>query len=115
VSLACMGLYGFMSYFVGQRTRELCIRSALGAQRLDIIKNIVGVGMKLSVIGIAIGLVGTLALARLIESQLFEIKTHDLLVYVVSICLISIVTFISVYLPARRVSKTDPMEALRYE
>jgi len=115
VSLACMGLYGFMSYFVGQRTRELCIRSALGAQRLDIIKQVVGVGMKLSIIGIAIGLVAAMALARLVESQLFEIKTHDPLVYIVSVCLIGMVAFFSVYLPARRVAKIDPMEALRYE
>ena len=110
-----MGLYGFMSYFVGQRTRELCIRSALGARRLDIVKQVVGVGMKLSVIGIAIGLIASLVLARLIESQLFEIKTHDPMVYVVSVCLIIMVTFLSVYLPARRVAKIDPMEALRYE
>jgi predicted permease len=115
VGLACMGLYGFMSYFVGQRTRELCIRSALGAQRLDIIKQVVGVGMKLSVIGITIGLVGALALARLVQSQLFEIKTHDPLVYLVSICLIGLVAFLSVYLPARRVARIDPMKALRYE
>ena len=115
VGLACMGLYGFMSYFVGQRTRELCIRSALGAQRFDIIKQIVGVGMKLSIVGTAIGLIAALALARLLESQLFEIKTYDPLVYIISICLISIVTFFSVYLPARRVANADPMEALRYE
>ncbi len=115
VSLACLGLYGFMSYFVGQRTRELCIRSALGAQRLDIIKQVLGVGMKLTIIGIAIGLTAALAIARLVESQLFEIKANDPLVYVVSVCLISIVTFFSVYLPARHVAGIDPMEALRYE
>jgi len=115
VSLACMGLYGFMSYFVGQRTRELCIRSALGARQLDIIKQVVGVGMKLSIIGITIGLIAALAMARLVKSQLFEIKTHDPLVYIVSICLIGMVTFFSVYLPARRVAKVDPMKALRYE
>lgn len=115
VSLACMGLYGFMSYFVGQRTRELCIRSALGAQRLDIIKQVVGVGMKLSAIGIIIGLITALALARLIESQLFEVKTHDPIVYIFSVGLICLVAFLSVYLPARRIAKIDPMEALRYE
>ncbi len=104
-----------MSYFVGQRTRELCIRSALGARRLDIVKQVVGVGMRLSIMGIAIGLIAALALAHLVESQLFEIKTHDPLVYIVSVCLIGMVAFCSVYLPARRVAKTDPMKALRYE
>jgi predicted permease len=115
VSLACMGLYGFMSYFVGQRTRELCIRSALGAQRLDIINQVISVGMKLSILGITIGLIAALALARIVESQLFEIKTYDPLVYFVSVCLIGMVAFLSVYLPARRVARIDPMEALRYE
>jgi predicted permease len=115
VGLACLGLYGFMSYFVGQRTRELCIRSALGAQRLDIIKQVLGIGMKLSIIGIAIGLTAALAMARLVESQLFEIKADDPMVYIVSVCLVSIVTFCSVYLPAHRVAGIDPMEALRYE
>ncbi len=115
VSLVCMGLYSFMSFFVGQRTRELCIRSALGAQRLDIIKQVVGVGMKLSAIGIAIGLSAALVLARVVESQLFEIKTHDPIVYVTSICLSGLVALLSVYIPARRAAKIDPMEALRYE
>jgi predicted permease len=115
VGLACIGLYGFMSYFVAQRTRELCIRAALGARRSDIIKQVVTVGMRLSAIGIAIGLSSTLALAHLVESQLFRIGVYDPAVYILSICLIGIVTLSSVYLPARRVAKVDPMEALRYE
>jgi ABC-type antimicrobial peptide transport system permease subunit len=115
ISLACIGIYGFMSCFVGQRTRELCIRAALGAQRHDIIRMVVGVGIRLSIIGIAIGLIASLALARFLESQLFEIKTYDPPVYIVSICLISIMAFFSVYLPARRVARIDPMQALRYE
>jgi predicted permease len=115
VGLACIGIYGFMSCFVGQRTRELCIRAALGAQRHDIIRMVVGVGIRLSIIGISIGLIASLALARFLESQLFEIKTYDPPVYVVSICLISIMALFSVYLPARRVAKIDPMETLRYE
>jgi predicted permease len=115
VGLACMGLYGFMSCFVGQRTRELSIRAALGAQPYDIIKRVVGVGMKLSIIGIAVGLFAALALTRLVKSQLFEVKIHDPLVYIVSICLVGFVAFLSVYLPARRAAKIDPMEALRYE
>ena len=110
-----MGLYGFMSYFVGQRTRELCIRAALGAHHYDIIKHVVVVGMKLSIIGIAIGLIAALALARFVESQLFEVKIHDPLVYIVSVCFVGLVAFLSVFLPARRVALLDPMEALRYE
>ncbi len=115
VSLACIGIYGMMSYFIGQRARELCIRFALGAQRRDIIRLVLKGGMKLSIIGIVVGLAAALALSRLLESQLFEIKTHDPLVFIGSVCLLGIVAALSIYFPARRAANTDPMKALRYE
>lgn len=115
VGLACLGLYGFLSYFVGQRTREMGIRSALGAQRQDIVKQVVFVGMKLSLTGIAIGGVGALALARLVESQLFGITAYDPPVYLVSIGMIGFVALLSAYLPALRAARVDPMVALRHE
>jgi putative ABC transport system permease protein len=115
ISLASIGIYGVMSYAIGQRTRELCIRTALGAQRRDIMRLVLIGGMKPSIIGIVVGLAAALALARLLESQLFEVKAHDPLVFVASVCLLGLVAALSVYFPARRATKVDPMVALRYE
>jgi predicted permease len=115
VSLACIGIYGMMSYSISQRAHELCIRFALGAQRRDVIRLVLKGGMKLSIIGIVVGLAAALALSRLLENLLYEVKTHDPLVFIGSVCLLGIVAAISVYFPARRAAKINPMEALRYE
>jgi putative ABC transport system permease protein len=115
ISLACIGVYGVMSYAIGQRARELCIRTALGAQRRDIMRLVLIGGMKPSIIGIVVGLAAALALARFLESQLFEVKAHDPLVFIASICFLGLVAALSVYFPARRATKVDPMVALRYE
>jgi predicted permease len=115
ISLACIGIYGVMSYAIGQRKRELSIRSALGAQRRDIVRLVLAGGMKPSVAGIAIGLLAALGLARFIESQLFAVKAHDPLVFAASVGLLTLVSALSVYIPARRAAKSDPMVALRYE
>jgi putative ABC transport system permease protein len=115
VGLACIGIYGVMSYSIGQRARELSIRSALGAERRDIIRLVLSGGMKLAMIGIVIGLAAAFALSRLVEKLLFEVKTHDPLVFIASTCLLGIVAALSIYLPARRASRFDPIVALRSE
>jgi predicted permease len=115
ISLACIGIYGVVSYAIGQRARELCIRTALGAQRNDIMRLVLAGGMKPSIIGIVVGLAAALGLARFLESQLFEVKAHDPFVFLASVCLLVLVAALSVYIPARRAAKVDPMAALRYE
>jgi predicted permease len=115
VCLACMGIYGVVSYAIGQRTSEFCIRAALGAQHHDIISLILLGSMKPTLLGMGIGLVSGLLLACLLKSQLFEVKTYDPLVFIGSVCLLGMVAVLSVYIPARRATKIDPMKSLRYE
>jgi putative ABC transport system permease protein len=115
ITLACVGIYGVMSYSVGQRARELSVRAALGARRRDIIGLVLGGGMKLATIGIAIGLVAAFALSRLVEKLLFQVKSHDPLVFIASALLLGFVAALSIYLPARRASRLDPIVALRSE
>jgi predicted permease len=115
ISLACLGIYGVVSHAIGQRARELGIRAALGAQRRDIIRLVWVGGMKPSIIGIVVGLATALALARFLESQLFEVKAQDPLVFMSSVCMLALVAALSVYFPARRAAKVDPMAALRCE
>jgi predicted permease len=115
VSLACIGIYGVVSYSVGQRARELCIRFALGAQRRDIIRLVLRSGIKLSIIGIVVGLVIALALSRLLANLLYEVKTYDPFVFLGSVFLLMVVAVLSIYVPAYRAARTNPMKALRNE
>ncbi len=113
--LAAIGIYGLMAYAVEQRTQELGIRLALGAQASQVRNMVVGQGMALALTGIAIGLAAAFWLARLITSFLFGVTATDPLVFVGVPVLLTVVALLAVWLPARRASRVDPLIALRYE
>ena len=115
ILLSAVGLYSVMAYVVSQRTREVGIRMALGANRADVLKMIAAQGMRLAVIGVAIGLLLSLAMARALSSLLIGISGYDVTTFVVVSSLLVLVALIACYLPARRATKIDPLVALRYE
>jgi predicted permease len=113
--LACIGIYGVISYATSLRTRELSIRAALGAQRQDIIRLVVSGGLKVAVVGAAIGLAASFGLSRFIESQLYDVSARDPIVLSGAVLLLLLIAAISIYLPARRAANADPISGLRYE
>jgi putative ABC transport system permease protein len=113
--LAAIGIYGLMAYSVEQRTQEIGIRLALGANAVQVKRMIVGQGMRLALVGVVIGVASAFAMARLIQSLLFGVTTRDPLVFVGVPVLLTAVAFLAVWLPARRASQVDPILALRYE
>ena len=113
--LAAVGIYGVMSYLVSQRAHEIGVRIALGAQTSDVLRLIVGQGLKVVVIGVAVGLLAALALARVMKSLLFNVTATDPLTFVAVSLLLVCVAAVACFIPARRAAKTDPIIALRNE
>jgi putative ABC transport system permease protein len=115
VLLSAVGIYGVLTYAVGQRTREFGVRTALGARGRDVLALVLRQGLLLTCIGIGIGLAGAIALTRYIEGMLYGVKPLDPVTYVAVVALFVAVTSLASYLPARRATRIDPMTALRYE
>ena len=113
--LSAVGVYSVMSYSVAQRTHEIGIRVALGAQKSDVLRLIVGHGLSRAIVGLALGLPLALTLSRIMASRLFGVVAMEYLILIGLVLLLAVVAFLSSYIPARRATKVDPLVALRYE
>jgi putative ABC transport system permease protein len=113
--LSVLGIYGVIAYSVSKRTNEIGIRMAIGACVLDILRLVLTHGGKLILIGTGIGLVGAFAVTRLMSSFLFEVTATDPVTFLLVTAVLVSATFLACYIPARRATKINPMEALRYE
>jgi len=113
--LAAVGIYGVIAYTTRQRTHEIAIRIAVGAQRGDVFRLVLGQGLLLTLTGLAVGIAASIALTRYLQSALFGVTSTDVLTYAVVAVLLCLVSFIACYIPARRATRVDPMAALRHE
>ncbi len=115
LALAATGIYSLMSYFVSQRTHEIGVRIALGAQQRDILKHILGQGAVLIIVGLVIGLSAAFIFTRFLSSLLFDVGATDPLTFLSTPALLALVALLACYIPARRAARVDPIVALRFE
>jgi predicted permease len=113
--LACIGIYAAMAYAVTQRTQEIGVRMALGARRADVLRMMLGFGCRVTVLGVAIGLAGALAMSRLLASLLFQVNAMNPLIFTLATAVLVVTALVATFLPARRAASIDPMRALRAE
>jgi len=115
LALSAIGIYGTMAYAVSRRTREIGVRVALGAQRADVVRLVVGRAMGLAALGLGIGLVGAVGVGQLLRTQLLGVSPRDPLAFATVALLLGVVALVASWIPARRAARVHPMEALRYE
>ena len=113
--LSAVGLYGVVAYTVSLRTREIGLRMAIGALPSDVMKMILGGGMKLAAVGVVIGVAGALALSQLVEGMLFEVEPSDPASFAATAVLLMAVAALACYIPARRAMKVDPIVTLQHQ
>lgn len=113
--LAAVGVYGVIAYSVAQRTREIGVRVALGAQRSNVLALVLGHGAVLAGAGIGIGLAGALGVTRFLRSMLYGVSPFDPVSFAAVTCVLAAIAFVASYVPARRAARVDPVEALRQD